>query len=192
MRRVLLGGLLAGIALYVWGALSHMVLGTLDRSVKPLPNESALLDTIRANVPEPGFYIYPMMDMRATGAEKEAQEARWKESYERGPRGVLVVEPSGLASGLGPLFLAQLFLSILAGLVAAVVVGLAAPALPTYGQRVFFTMLLGVLASVFVDLPYRNWYLFPTSYTVMVFVDRTVAFLVAGLVLGKVFSPRAS
>lgn len=192
MRRVLLGGLLAGIALYVWGAVSHMVLGSLDRSVKILPNEDSVLAMLRTNVAEPGFYIFPSMDMRAPKAEQEKQEAHWKEAYARGPRGVLVLEPAGASPSLGVLFATQLLLSALAGILAALVVGLAAPALPGYGQRVLFTMLLGVLASVFIDLPYRNWYLFPSSYTVAVFFDRTIAFLVAGLVLGRVFRPRSA
>src|SRR5512141_2185905 len=122
MRRVLLGGLLAGIALFLWGAVSHMVLGTLDRSVKVLPNEDAVLAMLRTQVPETGFYIFPGMDMRAPKAERDRQEPRWKEAYARGPRGVLVLEPAGASPNMGALFGTQLVLSLLAGLMASLVV----------------------------------------------------------------------
>lgn len=87
---------------------------------------------------------------------------------------------------MASLFLTQLGIGVLVCLIAAWVLSQAAPALPRYGNRVCLASALGLLASVFVDVPYWNWYSFPSHYTLMVLADRTVGMTVAGLVIAKV------
>lgn len=38
-KKVILGSVLGGIAVYVWGVLSHMVLGLGETGIKQIPNE---------------------------------------------------------------------------------------------------------------------------------------------------------
>lgn len=187
-RKILLGGLSAGLALFVWGMISHMALGLTDKHVKGLPGEAAMLDSFRGSLTAPAIYIFPGAGM--VGAKPEDQEAAakaWAEDFRRGPRGLLVYEPSGGDPNVGRLFGTQLAMSLAVGMIAALLMTLATPA--TYGSRVAFTALLGLLASVFIDLPYWNWYSFPTGYTLAVLVDRTLGMTVAGLVLGRLVRP---
>jgi hypothetical protein len=42
MMKVALGGLVGGVVMFLWGAVSHMLLPTGHMGLRPLPNEEAL------------------------------------------------------------------------------------------------------------------------------------------------------
>src|SRR2546423_521099 len=58
--------------------------------------------------------------------------------------------------------------------------------LATFGARAGFITLVGVLAAITTNIPYWNWYGFPTSYTVAYMFIEIIGFLVAGLVAAAV------
>ena len=185
-RKIILGGALGGLALFVWGMLSHTVLGLTDSSVKPLPNEAAMVKGLQESLKAQALYAFPtggMMD--APPDQQEAAMNAWSEAYGRGPRGLLVYEPRGGNPSMASFLLTQLGINILVCLIASWVVSQAAPALPGYAKRVCLVSALGLLASSLVDMPYWNWYSFPAHYTLMALVDRTVGMTVAGLVIAR-------
>jgi hypothetical protein len=59
----------------------------------------------------------------------------------------------------------------------------------SYARRVAFLAIAGLAASVIADLPYWNWYSFPTTYTAINLIDYTLTWLLAGLVIAKVANP---
>ena len=59
--RTVLGIALAGLAMFIWGALSHMVLGLGEAGIRNIPNESAMLSAVRTNIDRSGFYMFPGM-----------------------------------------------------------------------------------------------------------------------------------
>jgi hypothetical protein len=185
-RKIILGGVLGGLALFVWGMLSHTVLGLTDSSVKSLPNETAMLQGLQESLKAPALYAFPSGGMmEAPPEQKDAAMKAWSEAYRRGPRGLLVYETAGGNPSMASLLLTQLGINILVCLIAAWVLAQAAPALPVYGKRVCLVSALGLLASVLVDGPYWNWYSFPAHYTLMAIVDRTVGMTAAGLVIAR-------
>ena len=77
VSKLLVASILGGIALFIWGGLSHMVLGLGEIGIKELPNEEPVLSALKTNIPESGFYFFPGMG-RADGMTKEQQQAtRW-------------------------------------------------------------------------------------------------------------------
>ncbi len=60
-----------------------------------------------------------------------------------------------------------------------------------FGARLLFVTLLGLLPGLVVNLPYWNWYGFPTNYTVAQLADHVMGFLAAGLVLAGLVKPRS-
>ena len=184
-RKIALGGVLGGLALFVWGMVSHMALGLTDSSVKSLPNEAAIVKTLQESVKAPALYLFPAAGMDGPRDQQEAAMRAWAEAYRRGPRGLLIYEPTGGNPSMAALLLTQLGIAVLVCLIASWVLSQAAPALPRYGNRVCLVSALGLLASVFVDAPYWNWYSFPSHYTLMALVDRTIGMTVAGLVIAR-------
>lgn len=174
-KRILLGAVLGGITLFLWGFASHMLLGLGEVGVSFLPNEDGVLAAMRDAIREPGLYFFP-----------------GTESDHTGPHGVLVYHPHGEASIHWP---KHLFLEILgdigAALLAAFFLSKAVAGLAGFGARVQFVAFLGLFASVAVDVPYWNWYGFPTNYTVATMLDQVVGFFLAGLVLAAIIKPAA-
>ena len=59
IKKILLPSVLGGVALFIWGSLSHMVLGIGEASIKQIPNEDVVLASMRNNITEHGFYFFP-------------------------------------------------------------------------------------------------------------------------------------
>ena len=61
-KRIIIGGVLAGLAMFMWGAVSHMALGLQESGIKQFANETPVLAALKSEIKEPGFYFFPGMD----------------------------------------------------------------------------------------------------------------------------------
>jgi hypothetical protein len=186
-KRIILGGILAGVAMFIWGALSHIALGLEESSIKEIPAEPTVMAALQAGIKEAGFYFFPGMgpQQNLTKEQKAEAEKKWMEKYQAGPRGVLIYHPDG-EQAMSPRQLGLQFATeVVAGLVSALLLA-QARALRTYGGRLAFVNLLGLLPFLMVNVPYWNWYGFPAHYTLIQLADKLVTFFVAGLILAAV------
>ncbi len=94
-RKIARGGILGGLALYAWGMVSHMALGLTDSSFRSLPNEAAIVQSLRDTLQAPALYLFPAPGLKAPKDQQEAAMKAWADAYARGPRGLLIYEPSG-------------------------------------------------------------------------------------------------
>src|ERR1043165_6050486 len=121
MKRIILAGLLAGLGLFAWESVAHMATSLGDTGIQPLRNEQPVLDSLQANVKEPGFYFFPAPEQRpdmTSQQKREAMEkamARWR----TGPSGIMIYHPSGAESLSPGQFLTQLTSDMAAMLIAA-------------------------------------------------------------------------
>ncbi len=189
-RRIIIGGLLAGLATFIWGAISHIALGLGNVGIKSISNEAPVLAALQGNIKEAGFYFFPGLDRspNLTKEQKAAVEKAWGEKYLAGPRGILVYHPDGEAPMSPRQLLLQLAAEIVAALVAAFLLA-QAPGLTCYIGRVGFVQLLGLLPFFTLSFPYWNWYGFPTSFTLAQLADKLLTCLIAGLVLAAIVKP---
>ncbi len=181
MFRIFMGGLLAGIVVFIWGALSHMVLGLGEAGIRELPHEEVVLQALRENVTEPGFYFFPWLE-RAEITEESVKA--WEERWARGPSGIMVYMPRNAEA----MSVGQLGREFVANTcwcwIAAFLLAWTAPSLREYWKRVLFVALIGLMAGLDVYVSYWNWYNYPLNYTVAIMFDQVIAFTLAGLVLG--------
>ena len=175
--RTLLAGLAAGIAMFVWSSFAHVAtpLGTMG--VSTLPDESVTVGNLASALGDKGgLYLFPSNMVR--GASSSAATA---------PGGFLVFNPETPTS-LQPRKLVIEFLTELAeGMIAAWLV--AQTALVGYLTRVGFVGMIGLAAAITTNIPYWNWYTFPTAYSVGYAFIQIVAYLVAGLVIAAIVRP---
>ena len=188
--RVLLAGIAGGVVLFVWGALSHMVLGLGEVGVKIIHNEDAVLTAMQSSIQEPGFYFFPGEGME-TGEPTAEQQKRWEEKYSRGPTGVLIYQPQGGKPWDPMQFLTELAADIGAALIAAFLLSAAAASLSSLAARIFFVAPLGVFSSLDVHVSYWNWYRFPTDYTLGIIADALIGWLLVGVVLAFLIKPES-
>jgi hypothetical protein len=190
MRRLVVGAVLGGLVLFLWGAISHEVLplGRAGLRAMPPAQEAAVLAAMRSAMNERAVYVFPGLD--PSRPMSEAEQTAWTARWQAGPGGIVAFDPqpgkrAGAGSLFATLFATELLTNVLAVLVAGFVL-LHVPSSAGYGQRVLVTAALGLLTTLDVDASYWNWYGFPTSYFLAQLVDHTVGWLLAGLVLARI------
>ena len=58
--RVLLAGILGGIAMFVWSAIAHMVLPLGEAGFREIPDEQSVVGAMNSAIgDQAGFYIFP-------------------------------------------------------------------------------------------------------------------------------------
>ncbi len=172
--RVVVAGLLAGLTVFVWSAISHMALPLGEVGISPLPVPGELLPAIRERVPESGFYAFPWDE----DAAKRAAALRTE------PRGILVVTPASQPFSFGGALATEAATNIAGGLLAAFLFAGLGTSLVGIGQRLAFGAALGAFASLAIDFSYWTWDGFPTEYLAAQLVDHIVGWSLAALVIG--------
>jgi len=179
-KKVLVSGVLAGIVLFFWGFVSHMLLPIGTAGFHVLSDDTALLDSMAKVAPEPGIYFYPRLD-----PTNQAGMEAWAGKAASGPSGLIIHRPRG-GTGMTPrLLVNELVSNIACGLAAAFLLAHLRPM--SFGRRVACVALLGALAWLAVDFSQWNWYGFPAAYTLGAFFDQTVGFALMGFVLARAF-----
>lgn len=182
MKKIV-AALVGGLIVFVWGIVAHVLLPIGAIGFDNLPDEAAVVDTLKETIVEPGLYYFPGFPDPAT----EEQQAAWQAAYEAGPRGLIVYHPDGAPPLSIPQMLTQLATSILAALVIAFVL---AYLTGSYACRVALVASIGLFAWAALKLPMWNWLNFPLDYTIAALVDVVVGWLLAGLAMAKLV-PRA-
>lgn len=193
-KKILLGGVVGGIVVFVWSVISHMILPLGMVGFSQLPNEDMVVTALRENIKDPGLYYFPGMEQTA-GMTKEEQKAamqKWEEKYRQGPIGTLIYQPQGQNPLIPKQLIIELLSNIAGALVAAYLLAKAVGGIASFGGRVLFVLLLGLFASLAIDISYWNWYGFPGSYTLAAIIDQVVSWGLAGLVMGAIIKRPAA
>lgn len=186
--KFLLAGVLGGLVMFVWSAVVHMnpITGPMGLSVLNA-KEDTVLAAIRENVPQPGMYFFPGMDMTKKMSKEE--EAAWNAKYKAGPSGLLLVQPKGgdpmMVSQLVQQFVLDIFCALIAACILSSTVG-------SYLRRVGKVMLLGLFGWLAVSLAYWNWYMFPFPMVALDAITQVPGWLLAGLLIAKIIKPPAA
>ena len=144
--RLIIAAILAGIVMFMWGALSHMVLGIGDAGIKSMPNEIAMTAAMKANLTEPGFYYLPGMDMKTA---TEAEQAAWAAKYKEGPTAILIYNPKGEEAMSPRQFGVELGSDIAAALVVGMILTFAAV---SFGRGVIISTLVGLTGWLSINV----------------------------------------
>ena len=187
-KKVILGGIVAGVVMFVWGAVSHMILQLGDAGLSQLSDEEPVLAAIRAHVKEPGLYFYPGLPSEHPTPE---QQKEWEGKYRAGPAGLLLTVPTGGEAMPPSKLLIQLLTDVAIALLVGVLLVQANGWMSSFGSRVLFATLVGFTPFLAVNLPYWNWYGFPTVFTLAQMADRVIGFVLIGLVLAFFVKPYA-
>lgn len=184
MTRILAGGVAAGIVLFFWGFVAHMLLPLGELGLQSLPTDENLAAAIKQDVREPGLYFLPGWD------KSKSQSAKDMESHmaeiAKGPYGFMVLYPNGRDASLAKCLPIEFGTNVVCALLAAILVSQLRPGLVV---RTACVTVVGLLASLMTLVPYWNWYGYPTDFTVAQIVENTVGWLLAGLVLASIVRP---
>ncbi|MGE5206469.1 MAG: hypothetical protein ACM3PW_12705 [Chlamydiota bacterium] len=191
VKRIVLAGVLGGIAMFIWAFVAHMVLPLGYTGVREIPNEGAVLSALQASLGQTsGLYIFPGVGAgpNPTTAQRNAAMKDYGPKLAANPSGLLLYHPPG-AKGITPGRLGTELLTEIVETLLAVFL-LAQTRLQSYVSRVGFILAVGVIAAITTNIPYWNWYGFPGNYTAAYMAMQIIAYLVAGLVAAAVLKPR--
>jgi hypothetical protein len=185
MKRIVIAALVGGLAMFIWGAVTHMLtpLGEAGFQSMPPANEPAVTGALTANVPGEGMYMFPGMDENARKTDAGREE--WMRRYAAGPTGLLIYHPHGGPTMNAKLLGTELLTNILAVLIAA----WAASHARSFGKRLALVTAFGLAAWLSIEASYWNWYGFPTNYALAQLVDQVGGFFFAGLVVAWIVRP---
>ena len=167
-------GLIAGIVLFFWGAITHMAFN-IESYIKPIPNEPAAIAALQSHLKDPGLYFYP----------NEMDPAKMEERVKTAPRGLITYTPAGTPFSMGQSLGVQCASDILCALIAAFLFSMAAPSLTSLPQRLIFTTLLGLFAVAAIQIPYWNWYGFPLASIGTAVIEQGIGGVLTGFVFAK-------
>jgi hypothetical protein len=177
-KRILLAGVVGGLALFIWGALSHMVLGLGEAGMQYLPQQQPVMQSLQSSVPHSGFYLFPQGDKAGNLPADQVG----------GAYGLLIYHATG-ASAMRPAQLVnEAILDIVLATLAAFLLS-KAPGLSGYAARVGFVAVVGLITALMTHLEYWNWYGFPTTYTLANIFDNVVGFVIVGLCAAAFVKP---
>lgn len=198
MVRVVIAGLVAGVALFMWGFASWVVLTWHNRTFRELPQEKDLVAAFREHLPltdsqttQSGAYRIPWI----VESELETDEARqkaeidWRNRHLDGPVAYLFysedgsdpMAPQRLAAGVG--------LDMLIGFFAALAVFIALPGRPNFFLRVGLVLAMGFFTVLMTHVTDWNFMYRPDDYTLIMCADNLIGSLVVGIVVAAIVRP---
>jgi hypothetical protein len=176
-KRILLAGLLGGIAMFIWASIAHMALPLGSIGMREMPEDAALLTSMRSTLGErSGFYVFP-------GVGGDADMKKYEQKLASSPSGLLIYHPPG-AKGLTP---GQLVTEFSTELVEALLLAwlMAQTRAASFASRMGVALAVAVVAAITTNISYWNWYGFPAAYTFAYMGIQMVGFVLAGLVAAR-------
>lgn len=191
MGRKILAGILGGLAFFAWSSVAHVATGLGETGISEIPNEQAVVSSLKTNITAPGLYIFPGWGAgpNATHAQKMAAMKDMEPKIKAGPVGLIVYRGGG--EMLSPRqLLVELGTNIFQVLLAVFL--LSQTGLASFMARWRFMTVAGVLAGISTNVSYWNWYGFPGNYTLAYVSVIVIGFMFAGLVAAAMLKPAAS
>src|SRR6266702_1325806 len=183
MKRILLSGVVAGFAFFIWLSVIHLATPLGQVGVRAIPHEAEVVASIKNSIPNEGFYFFPgaVAAPNATRAEKKAAMDSAMEKMKTTPTGIMVVFPNGKT----PLAPQQLITELLNDIAQGVLLAwlLAHSAMSTMGNKLKFALAVGLAATFVTNISYWNWYGFPTDYTLAYMFGEVGGYLAMGLAI---------
>jgi len=189
--RAFVAAILGGIAMFIWSFVAHDLLPLGEIGMREFTDEAPMLDALKTNLGDAGgLYHFPghKAGPNATRQEKNDAMRRAMERAASGPSGVLIYHPTrefSFGRLLGVEFATELLEAIL------VVFLLTQTKIDTFGGRVGLALVAGILAAIATNVPYWNWYGFPSNYTAAYMAIEIIGFLCVGLVAALLLKSRS-
>ena len=166
MKNYILGVVLGGAVLFLWGFFSWGVLPWHNMVANEFSSEQAVAKVLKENAPAAGVYYLPFAEEWQNAGETAA---------------FVNVLPEGLNASMGELMvtavLGQMIAALLVLLLLRNTTGL------NYLQRVAFVTLVGLTIGFVGHFPYWNWFGFSDAYVLVAIIDSMIAWTLAGFVM---------
>ena len=186
MTRITVGGIVAGLVMFLWSFIAHMVLPVGEMGVNSNAQEDNVLASLKSANAQ-GLYLMPgyeyFQSSSKSRAEQQAAMQAVTEKAKRTGSAFIVYRPdSGVE--ISPKTLGLSFFSdVIACWIFAFALWAAMPRIRSFSMRVWLVTIMGLLPFVVCDFAYWNWYSFPGQYMLGKVLDYSVGAIFAGMFL---------
>lgn len=191
--RILLAGILGGLAMFIWMSIAHMATPLGMVGIKQIPNESAVLSAMQNTLGNAhGLYFFPGtgVPVDAPQSEQRAAMANYQQILDKNPSGILIYKPAGQKMMTFSQLAHEFGFEVFEALLLAILLSLTT--LKSFGGRVGFAVIVGLIAAVSTNLSYWNWYGFPANYTHAAIFVEVVKYAFAGVVIALLMKKGAT
>ena len=180
MKRTVITVVLGTLILFIWNAVSWMVLPFHAQSMQTIPETAINTNTLKEQLTEDGVYHYP-------GLPENESEAAYQEIEEKltaGPRITMMVYKSGSTSFFDPM---NFVWNLIFNLITVILLMGIVKRLGNHSTRniLWTTIATGLIIGFMSDLPTMNWFMFPLEYTMANILDYLVMMTLLGLLFAK-------
>ncbi len=190
MGKKLLAAVLGGIAFFLWSFVAHMLTGLGETGIQEIPNEQAVVSSIKASLPGPGLYAFPGWGLPPDATHSQKMKAMQGDAMQAklkaGPSGIMVYK-AGPAQLMGRQMITELVTNMVQIFLAVLLLG--QTRIVNFVGRWRFITIAGFLAAISTNISYWNWYGFPGNYTMAYIAVIAVGFAIAGLVAAAIVKP---
>lgn len=177
--RIFIAGLIGAIVLFLWGAVSHMVLPVGEMGIRQASQQDAAIAALQASA-DKGRAVYMIPGLNPEEWGDEAKLSAFVSKYANSPSAFVVYDPAPNPniSSMGPALVNQFVSNLLVALITAWIMATGAF---SFGQRIAVGGAIGVVAWFLVSIPYWNWYRFPLDFTIGAWLDYGLGLLLASV-----------
>jgi hypothetical protein len=182
--RIILAGLLGTVVMIVWLLVSFAVLGIGGADIRPVPDQAALHEALKARITQPGTYAC----LYVSSEREAAQFPRYRDEP------LYAITYKGYTHNTVPGFKNLGALSILLApmLAAWLLTKTSADVMKRYATRVLFVTMLGAFVAMAGDWPRAVADEQPASGLLVATANTTATWLLAGLAIAWRITPERS
>ena len=189
MGRVLIAGLLGGIAMFIWTSLAHTALPLGRMGVQEIPNDAPVIATLQGALgDQDGLYLFPGSG-NGTKSEDAAARKTMEERTAKEASGLLVYHAPGRDTAMGPYIGKELALELVQTLVLAWLISKLAAT--TFGGRTLAAVAVGAVVAIGTNGSNLIWYGYPPAFTHAAIIIQLVGYTVAGVVIAAMLGRKA-
>jgi hypothetical protein len=192
--RVIFGGILGGVALFMWGFAYWVILSPMLMPPKPVADEVALVAAMQENLAETGVYWLPPMPMPDASLDAAANQQvldDWLVRHKAGPVGMVTFHAEGSDPNDPMRLVRGVIINIVSGLLASILLFSGCRGWG-YGGRLMFLIGIGLLVSTSVHLVGWNFMYSPTEWTLFRIGDSVGGWFVAGIIIAAIVKRNVS
>jgi hypothetical protein len=180
MKKLIIATLLSTVLMFVWNAISWMILPVHKESFKYSPNQAAVVECLAANLTEDGMYHLPYADPQAPDFNTQNQTV--KENAVGKPWAMIVYGKSMPGMSV-PQFLYGILYYLIMSFLGAVILMAAGDKLTNFFQRLWLVMLIPIIVVLDTSLESMNWMNMPFHFEKGNIIDEFVSWFLGGSVL---------
>ncbi len=180
MKRKIISLIIGTLILFIWNALSWMVLPFHSNTLNSIPDNAINAELLKEHLLKDGVYHYPGFPEENTPQALKEMENR----IETGPRITLMVYKRGKTELFSMLsFLGSFVINFVTVLLLYSLIQVSR--VQTTKTILLMSLFVALIIGFASDLAQMNWYLFPLGYTILNMVDHLIPFLLIGILLSK-------